>query len=153
MLEVESRDMLANAKAAQEKDAQERNILNYNGDWRSYLETMVSKGDAASADKLLNFLMTEESEQKARDWTASREDTQYQRLVSDLKAAGINPYVLMASGGSPVSSSSSGASYSGSQYTSKKASEETARHNQTSDALKIFSTILSTLAIVAAIAL
>lgn len=45
---------------------------------------------------------------EAQNWTAQREDTQAQRMMSDYAAAGINP--MMVAGGNGVSSSSSGQS-------------------------------------------
>lgn len=87
----------------------------YKGDWQGYLNDLAKSGDIVAMDRLLNYLMTEESLQKGRDWTAQREDSQYQRLVKDLRAAGLNPYyILTHAGGQPGVSASQGASYSGS---------------------------------------
>lgn len=113
------------------------NFSDYNGDWRSYLQDLVDRGDAEAADKLINYLMSEDSAQKQRDW----ESTSYQRLVNDLKAAGINPYILLNSGASPISSSNSN-SYSGSQFTTRAANKETARHNQQTEGLNFLKTLL-----------
>lgn len=120
----------------------------YGGNWKQYLEDLVASGDSAAADKLIGYLMSEESAQTARDWTASREDTQYQRLVDDLKSAGINPYAILATAGSPVSSGSNGNSYSGSQFTTKHSQEESERHNRQSESLKILTTMLMAAAMV-----
>ena len=127
------------------------NYANWNGNWQGYLEYLVSKGDSAAADKLFSYLMSEQSAQTARDWTANREDTQYQRLVDDLKAAGINPYAMLASAGSPVSSSSGGNSFSGSQFTSRASAEETERNHKTNNSLKLIATILSLVTVMAAV--
>lgn len=42
------------------------------------------------------------------EWTAQREDTQYQRLVDDLQKAGLNPAMLFGKSAQPVSSPSAG---------------------------------------------
>lgn len=70
-----------------------------------------SQGDLTPAERERMQYQTAERE-AAQQWTAEREDTQYQRMMSDMKAAGINP--MMAAGGSPASSSSSGQSAPGS---------------------------------------
>lgn len=70
-----------------------------------------SQGDLTPAERERMQYQTAERE-SAQDWTAEREDTQYQRMMADMKAAGINP--MMAAGGSPASSSSSGQSAPGS---------------------------------------
>lgn len=104
--------------------------------WKEYLIERAQQGDEASLDKYLNFMLTEESNQIAREWTANREDTAVQRFADDARKAGFNPAGLLALGGSPIASSSSGSSYSGSQYT-------TDRHNQNSEAKNWVQVILS----------
>ena len=80
--------------------------------WLNETEKKAQSGDAAALDRLFNYYATQRSEKNALDWTASREDTQYQRLVEDLRKAGISPYVL--SSATPGVSSYTGQSYSGS---------------------------------------
>lgn len=125
-----------------------KNFSDYNGDWRSYLEDLVNKGDAEAADKLLNYLMSEDSANRQREW----ESHSYQRLVNDLKAAGINPYILLNSGASPISSGSAN-SYSGSQFTTRAANRETARHNQQTESLNVLKMLLVAIPMVIAMAL
>lgn len=96
----------------------DKSYSSFNGDWMAYLQYMADHGDQSALDKLLNYLMSERSATIARDWTARREDSAYQRLVADMKAAGINPYALLQNVGSPIASSSSGHSYSGSGLSS-----------------------------------
>lgn len=101
-------------------------------DWneQSYMNNLIDKannGDVASIEKLVDIWATRENEKTARDWTASREDTAYQRLSEDLKKAGISPYVL--SGATPMVSSSSGKSVSGSEMTSR-ANQQSSQSNQ-----------------------
>lgn len=84
--------------------------------WLDYLSKLSKEGNTAATEKLLDYYSTEQSLKTARDWTAQREDSAWQRTVEDLKKAGISPYFL--SGGSPLVSSSSGHGYTGSQMTS-----------------------------------
>lgn len=123
-------------------DGDKSNYSHWNGDWKGYLEWMASNGDQASLDRLLNYLMSEQSAQNARDWTASREDSAYQRLVADLKAAGINPYAFATFGASPISSPSDGRSYSGSYSSSYEINKEKTMQNWLKIALSSFVPIL-----------
>lgn len=91
--------------------------------WLDSLTRKAQSGDTAAYEKLIDYYMTRDSEKTARDWTASREDTQYQRLIADLDKAGISPYIL--SGATPGVSSSVGKSYSGSQMTSSENNRKT----------------------------
>lgn len=97
-----------------------RDYSNWNGDFQGYLQYLDKYGSESDHDRFIDWLMTNESAKIARDWTASREDTQYQRLVDDLKKAGINPYALLNNGASPISSSSNGSSFTGA-YSSNEA--------------------------------
>lgn len=92
--------------------------------WLEYAQKMAQT-DSAWREKLWNYYATKDSEKTAREWTAQREDSSYQRLMDDLQKAGISPYIL--SGASPMASASTGKSYSGSEVTSRannKASNE-----------------------------
>lgn len=105
-------------------DSGKKSYSDYNGDWMSYLTDLANSGDQAAIDRLMNYFMTEQSNMNARSWTASREDTAYQRLVADMKAAGLNPYAFATMGSSPISSSSSGSQYSGSYSSSYELNKE-----------------------------
>ena len=97
----------------------------WEGDWMSYADYLSSKNPGL-ADKWAEWYLQEQSNTTARQWTASREDSQYQRFAADARKAGFNPVALLNLGGQPVSSSSSGSSYSGSQFTSSDANKRTA---------------------------
>ena len=60
------------------------------------------------AEKLIDYYMSQDSINKANEYNASREDTAYQRLVADLKAAGLNPALMYGNSASPVGTASSG---------------------------------------------
>lgn len=63
-----------------------------------------------SAENVLNRQFTASENQKARDWQKMMSDTQYQRAVNDMKAAGINPVAFYSNGGG--ASTSFGTSHS-----------------------------------------
>lgn len=113
--------------------------------WLGKLQKMAASGDEAALDRLFNYFASESSANIAREWTAGREDNQYQRLVADLKAAGINPYALLQNGATPISSSSSGSSYSGSYAVSKSTKEEANKQRW----VQIFTSILTAVTVAA----
>lgn len=84
-----------------------------------WLEQQAANNEEWAIDYLTNYRLSQDSVNDARAWTAQREDTQYQRMVEDLRRAGINPYFALT-GGSPVSSSSQGVNYQGSYNTSAR---------------------------------
>lgn len=70
----------------------------------------------SSADKAMNFEAQEA--QKLRDWQEMMSGSQYQRAVSDLKKAGLNPILLaqsLSGASTPSGSSASGSSVGGSR--------------------------------------
>ena len=113
-----------NATLASPTQGNPKDYSSWNGDFKGYLEYLDKNGTTADHDRFIDFLMSEYSEETARKWTAEREDTQYQRLVQDLRNAGINPYSLLTNGASPISSSSSGHSYTGSYSTNESLKKE-----------------------------
>lgn len=59
-------------------------------------------------EKYMDYLLERESIDRANAYTAGREDTAYQRLVGDLRAAGLNPAMMFGSSASTSSSGSAG---------------------------------------------
>lgn len=110
-----------------------------NPDWLNSLIERA-KTDTGAYEKLIDYYATRESEKTAREWTAQREDTAYQRLMDDLKKAGISPYVL--SGATPSVSSSVGKSYSGSQMTSRENNAKTVGSSELKSLLALLGVML-----------
>lgn len=75
------------------------------------------KFQQSSADKAMAFNSAEA--QKSRDWYERMSNTAYQRAVSDMRAAGINPILAYTQGGA---SSASGATASGATASGSSAS-------------------------------
>lgn len=96
----------------------------WNGNWKGYLQYLAEQGDSAAIDKLFSYMMAEDSATTARNWTAEREDHAVERFAADARRAGFNPIALMQMGGSPISSSSNGFSYGGSQFSSYDVNKE-----------------------------
>lgn len=71
------------------------------------MEEAAKHGDEF-AEKWIDYLLEQGALDKANAYTASREDTAYQRLVSDLKAAGLNPAMMYGSSASPSAAGSQG---------------------------------------------
>lgn len=75
--------------------------------YEEVMEYMASQSDEW-AEKYLDYLAEKGEIDRANEYTASREDTAYQRLVADLKSAGLNPAMLFGSSASPSSAGAVG---------------------------------------------
>lgn len=104
------------------------------------LDERSRRGDVAATETLFNYLASEQSAKTARDWTSAREDTQYQRLMADLKKAGISPYIL--TGATPGVSSSSGVSHSGNRLTTQQTNQWNQQKGENDRAINIVGEIL-----------
>lgn len=90
-----------------------------------------------SAERAMQF--SAEEAQKNRDWQEHMSSTAYQRAMSDMKAAGLNP--ILAAGSSMAASTPSGASASGIAQTGSQAA--VAETNYGLEALKVYIDALS----------
>lgn len=82
------------------------------------LKYMASNSDEW-AEKWIDYSLEKQSIDDANSYTASREDTAYQRLVADLKKAGLNPAMMYGSSAGTSASGSSGTIGMSSGATSK----------------------------------
>lgn len=64
--------------------------------YEEYLAEFAKHSDEW-AEKYLDYLTNKGELDRANEYTANREDTAYQRLINDLKAAGLNPALLYGS--------------------------------------------------------
>lgn len=124
--------------------------------YEQYMKIMAEHSDEW-AEKLLDYYAEKASIDEQNKYTASREDTAYQRLVQDLKSAGLNPAMMYGSSATPSSASSVGTLSMSEGSTSRGISNYSKikqlllgmvalqwqiQHEQTNDVFKGFDTIL-----------
>lgn len=113
--DVRSGNVSASTIATKYSDLNQDNFLEKLREEAQYSE--------AAREKLYGYYFDLYRDKTANEWTAQREDSQWQRAVADLQKAGLSPYVL--SGGTPSASRATVSSSNGSQMTSSKNNEAT----------------------------
>lgn len=112
------------------------------------LWSRASKGDTAAYEKYVDMVVNYENDMNSREYAAMREDTYTQRLLADLRKAGISPYVL--SGINPQAAASTFHSVSGSQMTSYANSKRSEEAQNTRSALTTVGSIIAALGLIIA---
>lgn len=132
------------------------NLFTGNTDYQRQLELLGMTNDfnAAEALKQRNWEATQAAltrafnaseAQKNRDYQTEMSNTQYQRMVSDMKAAGLNPYLAYGSHSSvPTGSTASAGTPSGSAARSGGASGAASGKGVVGDILSAVTRIAAT---------
>lgn len=95
--------------------------------WLSKLQELADNGNASARDALVQYYSSKEANETAYQRTVEREDHAYERLMTDLKKAGISPYIL--SGATPMVSQASQQSKTSSDFTSAANNKKSAEAN------------------------
>lgn len=112
----------------------------YESEYNTYLQNLNAENASKAAE--LAYKRELQATQDARAWDKYLSDTQYQRAVKDLKAAGLNPWLALQSGvsGSSVPNSGKASASVG------KSSQYERNQKQKSNSLRDVSLLLFALA-------
>lgn len=99
----------AESAAASAANAKQEEWMRMQQTYNTAERLAAQEFNQASADKQMAFQRSER--EAAQTWSEKMSNTSYQRMIEDLKAAGLNPALAYTQGGSsaPTSSGSSGA--------------------------------------------
>lgn len=103
-------------------------------DFEKVIDSLLGSSDQVDKDLYYNYILNEKSLTDAYNRELEADSTKYQRLVKDLKKAGLNPMFAL-NGATAGNINSSAGSYS-SGY-------ETARHNKASESLQRQSNVMN----------
>lgn len=117
----------------------------YEKNYETYLQNINAENAAKMND--LQWQRELQATQSAREWDKMLSDTQYQRMVADLKAAGLNPWLAVQNGVSGSSVPNSGKAESSQGKSSQYKSSE----KQKSSGMRDISLLLFALARLAAV--
>lgn len=88
------------------------------------MKALGESGDSSYMEKYLDNALALQNEQSARDYEERMSNTAYQRAMTDMKAAGLNPWLLAGGGQASSTPSASAAQVSNVNATSNSIARE-----------------------------